>query len=85
MTKNYAEVHPQVNVKLPLPSTPEKAVKSAIVRFFKEKLLLEWNAFAPPFYHQSGWWVRCSAQVWNDVSLLYIDDGTGNWKRPTPR
>ena len=71
-------------MKLPLPATPKKAVKSAISRFFKEKLLLEWNAFASPFYHQSGWWVRYSAQVWNDVSVFFMDDDTGNWKRCTP-
>jgi len=55
-------------VKLPLPETPKGAVKNAIGGFFKKKLLLEWNTFAPAFYHNNGWWVRCSAQVWNDMS-----------------
>lgn len=57
-----------VNVKLPLPSTPAKAARSEIDKFFKKKLLLERNAFASPFYHNDGWWVRCSAQVWNEIS-----------------
>ncbi|KAF9649870.1 PLP-dependent transferase [Thelephora ganbajun] len=57
-----------VNVKLPLPETPKKAVKIAIDMFFKKKLLLEWNTFAPASYHHDGWWVRCSAQIWNDLS-----------------
>jgi len=57
-----------VNVKLPFPETPKDEVKSAIDQFFRKKLLLEWNTFAPAFYHNNGWWVRCSAQVWNDMS-----------------
>ena len=60
-------------MKLPLPETPKKSVKIAIDRFFKKKLLLEWNAFASPFYHNNGWWVRYSAQVWNDVSHVFSD------------
>lgn len=68
-----------MNVRLPLPETPKKAVKTAIDGFFKEKLLLERNAFAPAFYHNKGWWVRCSAQIWNDVSDFsrMIAVGTG--------
>jgi len=57
-----------VNVKLPLPETPKKAVKVAISGFLKKELLLKWNTFASPFYHQNSWWIRCSAQVWNDMS-----------------
>jgi len=57
-----------VNVKLPLPDTPQNEAKAAIDRFFKKKLLLEWNTFAPPFYLHGSWWVRCSAQIWNDIS-----------------
>ena len=71
-------------MKLPLPETPKKAVKAAIDGFFKKKLLLEWNAFAPPLYHHNGWWVRCSAQVWNDVSVLSMDD-SGSWTKCTLR
>ena len=66
-------------MKLSLPETPKKTVKTAIFEFFKKKLLLDWNTFAPPFYHNNGWWVRCSAQVWNDVSFFFTDSGNGNW------
>jgi len=62
-------------VKLPLPATPGKAVKMAINEFFDNKLLLEWNTFTPVFYHNNAWWVRCSAQVWNDVSVFFTDGG----------
>jgi len=62
-------------VKLPLPDTPKKAVKVAIRSFFMEKMFLEWNALVPSFYHHDGWWVRCCAQVWNDVSLFFVFTG----------
>ena len=57
-------------MKLPLPAISGKAVKMAINEFFNKKLLLDWNTFTPVFYHNNGWWVRCSAQVWNDVSFF---------------
>ena len=60
-------------------------VKNAIDGFFKKKLLLEWNAFATPFYHSNGWWARCSAQVWNDVSVFFTDAGSGNWMKLAPQ
>ena len=65
-------------MKLPLPETPKDAVKMAIDGFFKKKLLLEWKTFAPTFYHRNAWWVRCSAQVWNDVSVCFVDCGAVN-------
>ena len=65
-------------MRLPLPETPKKTVKIAIAEFFKKKLLLEWDTFVPVFYHNNGWWIRCSAQVWNDVSVFSVDDGGGN-------
>ena len=45
-------------------------MKTVIGGFFKKKLLLEWNTFAPAFYHHDGWWVRCSVQVWNEVGFF---------------
>ncbi|KAF9790913.1 PLP-dependent transferase [Thelephora terrestris] len=67
-TPNHEVTLNMVNVKLPLPDTPKDAVKVVIDGFFKKKLLLGWNAFAPPFYLHGSWWVRCSAQIWNDIS-----------------
>jgi len=72
-------------VKLSLPETPKKAVKTAISGFLKEKSLLEWNVSSPTFYHNNSWWVRCSAQVWNEVSTFSMDIGSGNWTRCAPR
>lgn len=37
--------------------------------YFQKKLLLEWNCFAATYKHGGKWWTRCSAQIWNDVSL----------------
>ena len=65
-------------MKLPLPGTPNKAVRIAIDEFFNKKLLLDWNTFVPAFYHDDSWWVRCSAQVWNEVSRFFMDDNSGN-------
>ena len=62
-------------MKLPLPGIPKAAVRGVIDKFFKKKLLLERNTFAPAFYHHGGWWVRCSAQVWNEVSISFVDRG----------
>ena len=73
--KGCVEIDDQVNVKLPLPETPKQAVKIAIDKFFRKEPLLGWNTYAPTFYHHNRWWIRCSAQVWNDVSIS-LDCGT---------
>lgn len=54
------------NVLLPLPASLEP--KAAVVQKTREKLILERNMFAPVFFFQDGWWARCSAQVWNELS-----------------
>ena len=59
-------------MKLPLPPTPDKAAKSAIEESLYKKLLLDWNVFAPIFYHDDGWWVRCCAQVYNEVRVPFM-------------
>ena len=65
-------------MKLPLPETPKDAVRLAIVGFLMKKVLLEWKTYAPAFYHHNSWWVRCSAQAWNDVSVFLVYCGTDN-------
>ena len=55
------------NVQLPIPldySYPK------IDELLKRKLLLERKMFAAPLYHNRLWWVRCSAQVWLEVSRV---------------
>ncbi|OSD06472.1 PLP-dependent transferase [Trametes coccinea BRFM310] len=62
------------NVLLPLPVektrgevyTYEQLVK--INSVFQHKLLLEWKTYAAHYFHAGGWWCRCSAQVFNEVS-----------------
>lgn len=56
---------------LPLPIPPSfPAHKLAEMREIMEmKLLEEWDCFAAVFVHDGKWWTRCSAQVYNQVSL----------------
>lgn len=37
---------------------------------FKNKLLVKHNVYAAHYYHNRMWWVRCSAQIWNEVSFV---------------
>jgi len=67
-TPNHELTLNMVNVKLPLPATPKREVTDVIEEFFNDKLLLELNTFAPAYYHDGGWWVRCCAQVFNEMS-----------------
>ncbi|KAJ7492082.1 PLP-dependent transferase [Mycena latifolia] len=55
-----------VNVHLPLPSDLQP--RAAVAKKMKEKILLERNIFAPIFFiEETGWWTRCSAQIWNEI------------------
>jgi hypothetical protein len=55
-----------VNVELPLaPNIPENATTREL---FLRNLLERWRVSATIFRHNGRWWVRASAQVWNEVS-----------------
>jgi len=54
-----------VNVELPIPGNSAK--NAEILDKFVKKMLLERNAYSPPFHHNGAWWTRCSAQVWNEL------------------
>jgi len=55
-----------VNVELPLsPSIPENA---NTLRFLLRSLIEGWQVSAAVFRHNGRWWVRASAQVWNEIS-----------------
>ncbi|KAF9007733.1 PLP-dependent transferase [Hymenopellis radicata] len=56
------------NVKLPLPTNVPNEKKTEVNDFLEISLLREYNVFAVTFYHNSAWWVRCSSQVFNDLS-----------------
>ncbi|PCH42559.1 PLP-dependent transferase [Wolfiporia cocos MD-104 SS10] len=34
----------------------------------RESLFYAWNAYAAHYFYAGGWWCRCSAQIWNEVS-----------------
>ncbi|KAJ7919311.1 PLP-dependent transferase [Mycena leptocephala] len=53
-----------VNVHLPLPPIPQAAVMEKM----KKKLIIDRNIFAAIFFlKETGWWTRCSAQIWTEV------------------
>ncbi|KAJ7110373.1 PLP-dependent transferase [Mycena crocata] len=55
-----------VNVHLPLP--PSLGPKAAVLKKMREKLIIDRNIFALIFFlEETGWWTRCSAQVWTEV------------------
>ncbi len=54
-------------MKLPLPTKVSKDKKTEVNDFLELSLLKQYNVFAVTFYHGDAFWVRCSAQVFNDV------------------
>ena len=38
----------------------------------RDKLLYEWRVYVAHFFHGNFWWVRASAQVWNEVCNLTV-------------
>jgi len=55
-----------VNVRLPLSTEIEES--HDLASFVDRKLLLEYNVYGLVFKHNGVWWVRCCAQVWNEIS-----------------
>ncbi|KIM79204.1 hypothetical protein PILCRDRAFT_823789 [Piloderma croceum F 1598] len=55
-----------VNVLLPIP--PRIKYTEAIDYTIRERLLNDWNTYVAHYTHNGKVWVRCSAQVWNEVS-----------------
>ncbi|KAG6373351.1 pyridoxal phosphate-dependent transferase [Boletus reticuloceps] len=39
-----------------------------VLQIFIDTLILQWQTFAMAFKHNGKWWVRCSAQIWNEIS-----------------
>ena len=57
------------NVELPLaPSTPNN---DDTFSFLSHNLLEVWRVSAAVFWHNGKWWVRVSAQVWNEVNTRH--------------
>lgn len=67
--RSHLIIATQSNIKLPLPTNVSNDKKTEVNDFLEISLLREYNVFAVTFYHNNSWWVRCSAQVFNDVSV----------------
>ena len=63
--------NPQVNVHLPLTVPPSESVNTTL----RHQLLDVYNCYVAHFWHNGKWWVRCSAQIWNEVSEDRSDRG----------
>jgi hypothetical protein len=56
----------QVNVILPIPSRIKYT--PAIDQTLRHRLLDDWNTYVTHYPHNGKIWVRCSAQIWNEIS-----------------
>ncbi|ETW82979.1 hypothetical protein HETIRDRAFT_444532 [Heterobasidion irregulare TC 32-1] len=54
------------NVELPLSANVPN--DGAVNVYFQKKLLVEWNTYAAHFFHNGKWYLRASAQIWNEIS-----------------
>ncbi|RPD59984.1 PLP-dependent transferase [Lentinus tigrinus ALCF2SS1-7] len=63
---------PNVQLPLPVEKTPGELyppeLRTKINLFLQSKLLYDWKTYAAHYYHNGGFWCRCSAQVFNEVS-----------------
>ncbi|KAG8879631.1 hypothetical protein FRB98_005595, partial [Tulasnella sp. 332] len=60
----------KTNVRLPLP-TMEQETLAGVVEDSEEimsELMHGYNAFVAVFVHGGSWWIRASAQIWNELS-----------------
>jgi selenocysteine lyase/cysteine desulfurase len=55
-----------VNVELPMPGDIE--ANTEVYEIFYEILLLKWQTSGAAYRHNGKWWVRCSVQIWNEIS-----------------
>lgn len=62
-------------MELPFPSHVKPTRELDMI--FKAKQLLDHNIYGPVFYHNGKWWVRCSAQIWNQVRTFVMISGAG--------
>lgn len=65
-------------VELPLPRDGPKApiyTQETIIeifKFFRQQFFTKWNTYPAHHFHNGSFWVRISAQVWNDVSVTWL-------------
>ncbi|TCD65233.1 hypothetical protein EIP91_002941 [Steccherinum ochraceum] len=60
------------NVRLPLPTSTafpySHTLLGTMEEYIRDKLLYEWNTYAVHYFYAGKWWVRASAQVFNELS-----------------
>ncbi|KAG8887351.1 hypothetical protein FRB98_000220 [Tulasnella sp. 332] len=61
---------PMTNVRLPLPPFGDKTLTASVkdTEDIMTELTHEYNTFVAAFVHGGSWWIRASAQIWNDLS-----------------
>ncbi|KAJ7447111.1 pyridoxal phosphate-dependent transferase, partial [Mycena galericulata] len=59
-----------VNIELSLQTEPEANAEMWVL--LQKKMLAEHKVFATPFFHNNRWWIRASAQVFNQVGVLRL-------------
>ncbi|KAG8879897.1 hypothetical protein FRB97_001315 [Tulasnella sp. 331] len=62
---------PMTNVRLPLPPFGDKTLTASVkdTEDIMTELTHEYNTFVAAFVHGGSWWIRASAQIWNDSHL----------------
>jgi len=55
-----------VNVLLPI--SPDIKYTVGVDKILRDRLLNDWNTYLAHYPHNGKIWVRCSAQIWNEVS-----------------
>lgn len=56
-------------MKLPLDGVPGSVETDAKLM---RGLIIDWKCSAAHFYHNGNWWVRCCAQIYNEVRILVM-------------
>ncbi|KAI6042507.1 pyridoxal phosphate-dependent transferase [Pisolithus marmoratus] len=59
-----------VNVELPMPGEIQETTE--VLALIRDTLYLKWNVSAAFFRHNKKWWVRCSAQIYNELSDFHV-------------
>ncbi|KIY69533.1 PLP-dependent transferase [Cylindrobasidium torrendii FP15055 ss-10] len=67
-TPNHELTLNMSNVELPIPANLTPELRTQVNDFLELSLLREYNVFAVAFWHNNTWWVRCSCQVFNELS-----------------
>ncbi|KAI6129861.1 pyridoxal phosphate-dependent transferase [Pisolithus croceorrhizus] len=59
-----------VNVELPIPGKIQETAE--VLSLIRDTLCFKWNVNAAFFRHNEKWWVRCSVQIYNELSDFHV-------------